>query len=1096
MNIERYLGSQFSVDSFKGFIKEFFKHVDFVPYKECLPSDTFANSIDNYAVHGTYTDPNGIEVIILSVKIKKNSNARQAHRNFISYLLTRMFSQYNAAFVAFYDGYKNTWKLSLVTVDFTLGDKGVELRFKPAKRFTFSVGENEPSKTYKQQLSPVFDSDTAPSYEDIVEAFSVNKLSNDFYEDYKVKFFELVDHLISDRDFLTEANRLGYDDPEKFAVTFSKKTLGQMVFLHFIQKRGWLGVKNQWGDGDKKFIIKSAKSFGGNNYFNDYVEPFFYNALNKKRDGDEYLGSRIPFLNGGLFYPIEDYDWENTDFHIPNDYWYNEDETGLLNILSQYNFTVDESDPSEQELAVDPEMLGKIFEKLLDVKDRSSLGAFFTPREIVHFMCEEALAERISRLIGIDSMSMLNFIRYGDALLETEYIENFASDIDEIVSDITIVDPAVGSGAFLVGMLNQIVKLRLSLQQFTKKNISKYEMKLQAIQNSLYGVDIEFDAIEIAKLRLWLSLIVDEDASVSAPQPLPNLSFHLRVGNSLIDSYEGIQLWNKRWKGVKKGEEQFKGQLNIFNVDTIANILFRLKAAKKQFFSTSDEKLKAELLSKIEREQLELIRAELVGRGQYETFDRINALIKKKTKPFFIWELEFEEVFENDGFDIVIANPPYIGEEGHKKLFQEVSCTEFGKKYYIGKMDFSYFFISKGIELLKENGVLTFITPNNWPTTAGGKKLRKHIAEETRLLKVFNFCNIMIFESASQQTMVFELTKEKKEHEYSLSYNEIDNFTLDSNSLTQFLHADGIGKRFDPVFVPSEHYDGSTIHFLDDKENSLLTKISSGDDKLHLTDDEVINGIHTHFDSVSKKMLEILPNASVGAGIFILSQEELDNLELDGKEMSLIKPYYDTENIGRYSFNPVNTHYIIYTDSTFKDRKKMNAFPKIKKHLDQYVKVITSDNKPYGLHRARKQEFFEGNTIFSLRKCTRPTFSYVDQAAYVSAKWYCIKTDRVSMKYLVGLLNSTLIQYWLLKKGKVQGKNYQVDKAPLVSIPIVKPDSVSETKIVKLVDELYSSSNNARMEVEKKINAEIYKLYDVEDDIDYIEAQLKQWHES
>ena len=1095
MKIEEYLGSSFSVDLFNGFLREFFKHFEKVPYKECLPSDTFTNSIEKYAVHGTYTDPNGNEVIILSVRVKKNSNARQAHRNFISYLLTRTFSQYNAALVAFYDGFKNTWKLSLVTVDFQLGDKGIELRFKPAKRFTFSVGENEPSKTYKQQLSPVFDAVTAPLFEDIVEAFSVNRLSNDFYEDYKVKFFELVDHLISDEEFINESNRLGYDDPEKFAVTFAKKTLGQMVFLHFIQKRGWLGVKEFWGDGDKKYIIKSAKSFEGNNYFNDFVEPLFYNALNKKRDEDKYLGSKVPFLNGGLFYPIEDYDWENTDFHIPNDYWYNEEETGLLNILSQYNFTVDESDPSEQELAVDPEMLGKIFEKLLDVKDRSSLGAFFTPREIVHFMCEEALAERISRLIGIDSVSMLNYIRYGDALLETEYIESFAADIDEIVSNITIVDPAVGSGAFLVGMLNQIVKLRLSLQQFTKTHISKYEMKLQAIQNSLYGVDIEFDAIEIAKLRLWLSLIVDEDASSSAPQPLPNLSFHLRVGNSLIDSYEGIQLWNKRWKGVKKGEEHFKGQLNIFNVDTIANILFRLKAAKKQFFSTSDEKLKAELLSKIEREQLELIRAELVGRGQYETFDRINALIKKKTKPFFIWELEFEEVFESDGFDIVIANPPYIGEENHKKIFQEVACTEFGKKYYIGKMDFSYFFISKGIELLKENGVLTFITPNNWPTTAGGKNLRKHIAKESKLLKVFNFCNIMIFESASQQTMVFELTKEKEEQEYSLSYNEIDDYTLDSNSLTQFLHAEGIGKRFDTIFVPSDHYDGSPIHFLDDKENVLLAKISSGN-KLHLNDDEVINGIHTHHDSVSKKMLEILPDASVGEGIFILSQEELDNLELNDNEMNLIKPYYDTDNIGRYTFNPINTHYIIYTDSTFKDRKKMNAYPIIKKHLDKYVKVITSDNKPYGLHRARKQEFFEGNTIFSLRKCGKPTFSFVEQPAYVSAKWYCIKTERVSMKYLVGLLNSSLIQYWLLKKGKMQGKNYQVDKAPIVSIPIVKPDSVSEATIEKLVDKIYSSKSNECKEIEKEIDAVIYKLYDVEDDIKYIEAQLKMWHDS
>ena len=374
------------------------------------------------------------------------------------------------------------------------------------------------------------------------------------------------------------------------------------MFLHFIQKKGWLGVEKEWGDGDKSYLLNSIEGCVSN-YFDDFLEPLFYNALNAQRENDMYLSKKIPFLNGGLFQPIENYDWRNTNFDIPNTYWFNDEETGLLNILSQYNFTVDEADPDEQEVAIDPEMLGKIFESLLDTSDRSALGAFYTPREIVHFMCEESLAARLSKVLNLDYDSILNYVRYGDALKETEFIESFAEEIDEYVSEFTIVDPAVGSGAFLVGMLNQIVKLRTNLLQYTNKKISKYELKLQTIQNSLYGVDLEYDAVEIAKLRLWLSLIVDQEAQGTAPKPLPNLNFHLRVGNSLVDTFEKIKLWNSRWRGSKK-KVKIDNQMNLFNAETVEMILMRLKNAKVQFFKTSDEKEKQRLANQIEQEQL------------------------------------------------------------------------------------------------------------------------------------------------------------------------------------------------------------------------------------------------------------------------------------------------------------------------------------------------------------------------------------------------------------------------------------------------------------------------------------------------------------
>ena len=279
-NLKQLLTVPFNIEGYNKFSNEFFKSYNHVPViSKNIPS-MFSNTIQSYSVHGSYEDPNGDNVIILSVKVKNNSSAKQAQKNFVAYLLTNDFDQFNAALVAYYDDVRTNWKLSFVTVEYELSNKGIELKFKPAKRFSFLVGEDEPTKTYLQQLSPIFDSDNKPTLKEIEEAFSVSRLSNDFYKEYKDKFFKLVDHLEQNKDFMAESQRLGFenepDKHNKFAVTFAKKTLGQIVFLYFVQKKGWLGVPKDknWGDGDKNYLIHSAKSFTGDNYFNDFLERF------------------------------------------------------------------------------------------------------------------------------------------------------------------------------------------------------------------------------------------------------------------------------------------------------------------------------------------------------------------------------------------------------------------------------------------------------------------------------------------------------------------------------------------------------------------------------------------------------------------------------------------------------------------------------------------------------------------------------------------------------------------------------------------------------------------------------------------------------
>ena len=779
VSLKSLLAVPYQQDNFWRFSINFLKNMETVPIRENrnIPS-SFRNTIESYIVFGKYRDEENNNIIVLSVKVKNNSSAQKAQRQFISHLLANEFIDFNAALVAYYDDVRKNWKLSFVTIEYSFNEKGVELKFKPTKRFSFLVGKDEPTKTYCQQLNPIYESNDRPTLKSLTDAFSVSRLSKDFYEDYKKKFFELYDYLVSNPVFVSEAKRIGYrqeSDVERFATTFCKKTLGQIMFLHFVQKKGWLGVTKEWGDGDKQYMIHSTANYQGSNYFNDFLEPLFYNALNVKRENDLYLGKKVPFLNGGLFQPIEQYNWENTNFNIPNNYWFNKNETGLLNVLSQYNFTVDEADPEEQEVAIDPEMLGKIFESLLDTKDRSSLGAFYTPREIVHFMCEEALADRISEVLDLDYESILNYIRYGDALKETEFIKTFAEDIDEYVCKLTIVDPAVGSGAFLVGMLNQIVKLRMNLLQFTDKSIDKYDIKMTAIQNSLYGVDIEYDAVEIAKLRLWLSLIVDQNTNGKAPKPLPNLNFHLRVGNSLVDSYEGIKLWNVRWRGSKKVKEKGIIQPDLFNTVTVDLILNRLKKAKVQYFSTSDEKEKRYLSNRIEQEQIELIRSELVAKGKFDVLKDIEEMMKKKTKPFFIWELEFEEVFEEEGFDIVIANPPYVQlQKDGGKLANELKDQEY--QTYTRMGDIYCIFYEKAVQLLKQDGTLCFITSNKWMRAGYGEKTRQLLSEKTNPIKLIDFAGTKVFESATVDVNIL-LAKKQKNNQKTLACIIKDNCT-------------------------------------------------------------------------------------------------------------------------------------------------------------------------------------------------------------------------------------------------------------------------------------------------------------------------------
>jgi len=1078
------------------------------------------------------------------------------------------------------------WRFSLVKMEykFTEGKSGktkVKEEFTPAKRWSFLVGKNENSHTAQSRLAPIVEDDeTNITLKQLEDAFNIEKVTKEFFEKYRELFLRVHETL---NDVIKSHPDIKKDFVEKNVnvVDFSKKLLGQIVFLYFLQKKGWFGVPMDkgWGNGDKKFLrtLFEEAAAKEKNYFNDYLEPLFYEALAKERDDDFYsrFECKIPFLNGGLFDPISNYDWVNTAIDLPNDIFSNTRKTkdgdigdGVLDIFDRYNFTVKEDEPLEKEVAVDPEMLGKVFENLLEVKDRKSKGTYYTPREIVNYMCEQSLANYLAtELEGkVSKNDLEQLIKFGENVAEHEAvsvskednpeyngnykrllpdaINSFAHEIDEKLATIKVCDPAIGSGAFPVGMMNAIVKSRTVLSSYLKdKNRTVYDFKRDCIQNSLYGVDIDPGAVEIAKLRLWLSLVVDED-DIKQIKPLPNLDYKIMQGNSLLEEFESIKLFDEKLITVvdtsvekqadtikqkqailqkeyfelhsqnkltpaKQAElnaelKKLQSQLKKFNKPekvTVENAgLFdvyseakkkadELKRLHKEFFETTQKSKKDNIKKQIEQLEWELIEATLKEQNKISALKRLEEFKRSNTKPFFLWRLNFAEVFEDGGFDIVIANPPYVKEYVHRSAFDGLRNSP----YYQGKMDLWYLFACKGIDLAKsDSGVIAFIAQNNWVTSSGASKMRNKIITDAQILSLIDFGDFKIFQ-AGIQTMVMIFKRNQSLGDYSFDYRKLSGDSLELNDVVAVLNRDEVSAaQYLNPRISRDKFKDKLLTFSNSAAESILEKISSKTNFQLDANKEVAQGIVTPQDYVNKASQDILgKETKIGQGIFVISNDELKELRLSKNDQSLVRPFYTTDELKRWNGNPQNSKWIIYTDSSFKDKKKIEEFPGIKSHLDRYKKVITSDNKPYGLHRARDPYFFTGEKIFALRKCARPTFTYTDFECYVSATFYAIKTERIDQKYLVGLLNSRLIAFWLKHKGKMQGNNYQIDKEPILDLPIYQALEKEQKPIVDLVNQLINYSVKEEEKIhscEQKINRLVYELYGLtSDEIEVIE---------
>jgi type I restriction-modification system DNA methylase subunit len=851
------------------------------------------------------------------------------------------------------------------------------------------------------------------------------------------------------------------------------------------------------------------------------------------------LFANVPFLNGGLFACLDQEvkkgkvlyaDGFTRDkrkmAHVPNFLFFSEKRTvdlsvdygqsqkrnahvtGLLNILKRYKFTIAENTPVEQEIALDPELLGKVFENLLASYNpetcttaRTATGSFYTPRSIVDYMVDESLKSYFfNTLHAAFPGTSEQFIKteLAELLSYSDRATNFSADqiyvLVKSIDTCNILDPACGSGAFPMGILHKLVHVlkklddsensvwkRIQLEKvgdndkqakavesnFSLKNEPDYARKLYLIASSIYGVDIQPIAIQISKLRFFISLICDQKVTGNKAenrgiQPLPNLETRFVAANALIELSKN-------------------NQLTVFHNPRIQYLGRQLEQTRHEYFSAQDRK------STLERDD-EKIRNEIIAELDQKSISE-DAGLKANWKKIAQWNpydhFDAAEFFEpawmfgkavSEGFDIIIGNPPYIKEDINKAAFSGVKESE----CYQGKMDLWYLFGARGLDILKPDGTLAYIATNNWITNDGASKFRNKLLKEARLSSFIDFGNYKIF-AAGVQTMILIAQKSSENERYSVEYGRIHNDRISKAQLAEFLISPAVSipdyeKYCISDFVRDDYVDGY-ISFVPPRVQSVLTKMRSSKVTYLKERTEIFSGIDILQDFVSKKHVARLKTQhSVGDGIFVLNNQEKNSIEWNFAELSKLKPYYRPKEIHRYFANESNQLWVIYTGA--QDNKTIANYPNIKNHLDKFQPVLTSVNKPYGLHRAREEANFLGAKILCVRKCQRPSFSLVEFASYVGRTFMLIKTTKLDLWVLLSILNSKLVTFWLIFKGKRQGNQFQIDGVPLQNIPLaIPPDEIALELKALAQSRMNEVDPNLGKSIEQRIDALVYAVY-------------------
>ena len=1009
--------------------------LDSLPERRQLAKATGICSIKQVGKIYVGVEPLEIFDVTVSDRVMMERNRVNIQR-----LIRAVMDQYSCAFMLFHydDDTRWDWRFTYCR------KSGNKAESTDSKRYTFLLGPGQSCRTATDNFMTLYDKRDSLEIKDIEDALSVEALTKEFFGKYKAQYEAFVNYMADPingmrQDFIdTDFDHTGMTDEkirdreEKPIRDYVKKLLGRIVFLHFLQKKGWLGVPSgkEWGEGDRDFMLKlfkNATERQKENFLDDILEDLFAEGLDRNRSGrgnlydtevEGFRNCRIPYLNGGLF---ERDNLDKKPSHFPASYF-----DGLLTMLSQYNFTIDENDPNDAEVGVDPEMLGRIFENLLE--DNKDKGAFYTPKEIVQYMCRESLIAYLQTdQREEDKECIRQFVTTHDAAL----LGDLKEDIDQKLCDVKICDPAIGSGAFPMGLLRELFFCRSAIEPNIVENAAN--IKRHIIQNNIYGVDIERGAVDIARLRFWLSLIADE----KSPEALPNLDFKIMQGNSLLEQYKGADLSTMTEKKVCDGQFAtfFDSMLDVYRKN--------LRDKLSEYYACPEHEKKVQLRKDI----ADIVKQELDEQGIRIDFEDMDLSANSQ---FFLWHTWFHDVFSRpskEGFDIVIGNPPYISaptQIASPELNEQRQRIVASKKYKSlnEKWDLYVPFMELGLQLLCPQGVFSMIVPYPLTNQKYGKKLRKMIAEEYRLLEIADLNGTKIFENATVSNCIQFIQSSQPEGELRIT----------------------------------QIFEDKTIREVLRKTPEAL-KLDEKNYVWNLTEEERAGNRFSHmnvlgdFCYISKGMV-VNAHENVEKGAF--KKEDLISLHFDEVHS---RKYMEAKDIDKYKVRRVR--YLEWDTERCPDKLSRPTF----RELYDCPKLIMNCLGTINVTIDTEEHFLHNHSIY----CAilwRDLKGVYNKSISSSIKKFC-KHNRADMEtlsgsvdlyYLLGILNSSMADQLLADQ---RGGDYHIYPEHIRNLPIPVPSKDVQDAIGTIAKEILQrrETNTDYTELEERLNGLVAALY-------------------
>lgn len=755
--LRKLFRSSFNLTQWYTFLQYFFNATELKEEPERIIGST---SDDGYYL-GNIDTTDSYRIGLFHYNITKGSvaNRRVGLRNLVKSFINPTWGEFDAALVVFDSG--DHWRLSFIC--------DIKGEATSPKRYTYVFGSDD--LLYRTPIERFnFLKKKGISFENLKTAFSVEALSNEFFDRYREQYADFIQYITGKRFVkvgskweekrLSEPNAAlmgAFDYNEKKIRDYVKKMMGRITFLHFLQRKGWMC-------GDLNYMQNMFEnSLYKNDYLDSVLEPLFFGILNTKPaerealfadyDWDKSLLNEwkdIPYLNGGLFERDKE---DEPESRFPADHF-----KRLFQFFSEYNFTIDENDPNDAEVGVDPEMLGKIFENLLE--DNKDKGAFYTPKEIVRYMCQESLIAYLETNTSVAKDKIRQFVLSPEEGVK-DIPENKKPKLLTALENVKICDPAIGSGAFPMGLLNELLHCR---EVLSGDHYDRAEIKKSIIQNNIYGVDIEKGAVDIARLRFWLSIVVDEET----PSPLPNLDYKIMQGNSLIESFMGVDLSKLTYEKEYKKD---KGEISLFDNEknrlqkTVSHLLF-------SYYCCSDHDRKMTLQQEIS----DTINKQLEAQAYDSTIlDKLKTINLAENSNFFLWHTWFSDVFNRDdkeGFDIVIGNPPYVSAVNMARTDEEKLLYKQSYPEATGAYDMYVLFLLLGAKL--SSNIYCWIIPNKLLVADYAKKTLHKLKTECGLEKTIDVSVYDVFKNASVYPII--VLGNKVSHERFNSYF-LNNYT-------------------------------------------------------------------------------------------------------------------------------------------------------------------------------------------------------------------------------------------------------------------------------------------------------------------------------